>query len=137
MEDLHRSPVSACLGTKTFEYYHPMFPLRIIVELGDRWRPSSGFPRRYKDRLLQGDLFLIYLILLPPRKIFYLNSYGWKLHLLVESISINCFMAVVAIIAAGVLIWRTPQAKMETKIESTAEIIDIETEDTELEESQD
>ena len=121
-------------GYQDVEYYHPMFLYESLWSLATvgvlLW-----LPRRYKDRLLQGDLFLIYLILYPLGR--FLLEFLRMETSLVGGININqLFMAVVAIIAAGVLIWRH-RKRNGTKMESTAEIIDIETEDTELEESQD
>ena len=121
-------------GYQDVEYYHPMFLYESLWSLATvgvlLW-----LPRRYKDRLLQGDLFLIYLILYPLGR--FLLEFLRMETSLVGGININqLFMAVVAIIAAGVLIWRH-RKRNGTKIESTAEIIDIETEDTEPEESQD
>ena len=121
-------------GYQDVEYYHPMFLYESLWSLATvgvlLW-----LPRRYKDRLLQGDLFLIYLILYPVGR--FLLEFLRMETSLVGGININqLFMAVVAIIAAGVLIWRH-RKRNGTKIESTAEIIDIETEETKPEESQD
>ena len=121
-------------GYQDVEYYHPMFLYESLWSLATvgvlLW-----LPRRYKDRLLPGDLFLIYLILYPIGR--FLLEFLRMETSLVGGFNINqMFMAVVAIIATGVLIWRH-RKRNGTQIESTAEIIDTKSEETEPGEIQD
>ena len=91
-------------GYQNIEYYHPLFLYESLWSLA-----SVGIllwlPRRHEDWLLPGDLFLIYLILYPTGR--FLLEFLRLETSLIGGININqMLMAVVAIIAAGVLIWR-------------------------------
>jgi phosphatidylglycerol:prolipoprotein diacylglycerol transferase len=121
-------------GYENVEYYHPMFLYESLWSLA-----TVGIllwlPRRYEDRLLPGDLFLIYLILYPTGR--FLLEFIRLETSLVGGININqLIMAIVAIVAAGVLIWRHSKRK-EAQIEPSANEEVIDTEDIETEEIQD
>ncbi|MCJ7662013.1 MAG: prolipoprotein diacylglyceryl transferase [Anaerolineales bacterium] len=126
-------PQSRLPGYQDVEYYHPMFLYESLWSLAIvgilLW-----LPRRHEDRLLPGDLFLIYLILYPVGR--FLLEFMRLETSLVGGININqTLMAVVAICAAGVLIWRHRKRGGE-QTSSPAERIDTETEATETEEIQ-
>lgn len=91
-------------GFQNVEYYHPMFLYESLWNLAIvgilLW-----LPRRYQDRLLPGDLFLIYLILYPIGR--FLLEFMRLETSLVGGFNINqVLMAIVAIVSAGILIWR-------------------------------
>ena len=91
-------------GFQNVEYYHPMFLYESLWNLAIvgilLW-----LPRRYQDRLLPGDLFLIYLILYPIGR--FLLEFMRLETSLVGGFNINqVLMAIVAIVSAGVLFWR-------------------------------
>jgi phosphatidylglycerol:prolipoprotein diacylglycerol transferase len=94
-------------GYQNIEYYHPMFLYESLWSLA-----AVGIllwlPRRYEDRLIPGDVFLIYLILYPVGR--FLLEFLRLETSLVAGVNINqVFMAVVAILAACALIWRHRQ----------------------------
>jgi len=89
---------------QNIEYYHPLFlyeSLWSLVIVGI----LLWLPRRYQDRLISGDLFLIYLILYPTGR--FLLEFLRLETSYVAGVNINqLLMAVVAILAAAALIWR-------------------------------
>jgi phosphatidylglycerol:prolipoprotein diacylglycerol transferase len=120
-------------GYQDVEYYHPMFLYESLWNLAIvgilLW-----LPRRYQDRLLSGDLFLIYLILYPIGR--FLLEFMRLETSLVGSININqLLMAIVAIVAAAVLIWRHSKRR-GTQIQPVANEEVMEKDDTEAEEIQ-
>jgi phosphatidylglycerol:prolipoprotein diacylglycerol transferase len=121
-------------GYQDVEYYHPMFLYESLWSLAIvgilLW-----LPRRREDWLLPGDLFLIYLILYPVGR--FLLEFIRLETSLVGGININqLLMAIVAIAAAGVLIWRHYKRK-ETTVESAAKEKIIDSEENETEDIQD
>jgi len=121
-------------GYQDVEYFHPLFLYESLWSLATvgvlLW-----LPRRYQDRLLPGDLFLIYLILYPIGR--FLLEFLRLETSLVGGININqLLMAVVAIVAAGVLIWRHSKKK-RTQTEAAANEEGTDIEETETEEIQD
>ena len=121
-------------GYQDVEYYHPMFLYESLWSLAIvgllLW-----LPRRHEDRLLPGDLFLIYLILYPTGR--FLLEFIRLETSLVGGININqMLMAIVAIVAAGVLIWRHKKPK-GTQIEPPANEEVDNMKDTESQEAQD
>lgn len=84
--------------------FHPLFLYESIWNLGNMFF-LMWISRRYAERLKNGDLFLIYLIVYPVGRFFldYLRIDAS----LVSGININqTIMAVVAICAAAALYWR-------------------------------
>jgi phosphatidylglycerol:prolipoprotein diacylglycerol transferase len=115
-------------GYQNIEYYHPLFLYESLWSLA-----TVGIllwlPRRYEDWLLPGDLFLIYLILYPTGR--FLLEFLRLETSLIGGININqMLMAVVAIIAAGVLIWRHRQ-RGRKQTDTPADEVDTETENPE------
>jgi len=114
-------------GFQNVEYYHPMFLYESLWNLAIvgilLW-----LPRRYQDRLLAGDLFLIYLILYPIGR--FLLEFMRLETSLVGGVNINqVLMAIVAIVSAGVLIWRH-RKRRGIQIQPVAEEEVTEEEDT-------
>jgi phosphatidylglycerol---prolipoprotein diacylglyceryl transferase len=84
--------------------FHPLFLYESIWNLGNMFF-LMWISRRYAERLKNGDLFLIYLIVYPVGRFFldYLRIDAS----LVSGININqTIMAVVAVCAAAALYWR-------------------------------
>jgi len=95
----HRLP-----GYADVQYYHPLFLYESI------WNLSNMFlliwmSRRFADRLKDGDVFLIYLIVYPVGR--FLLDFLRLDASMVGGININqTIMAVVAVFAAAALYWR-------------------------------
>ena len=86
------------------EYYHPLFLYESLWNLGNMFF-LLWISRRFADRLKDGDLFLIYLIVYPIGR-FFLDFIRLDASL-VGGININqTVMAVVAVFAAAALLWR-------------------------------
>ncbi|MGZ9221271.1 MAG: prolipoprotein diacylglyceryl transferase [Anaerolineales bacterium] len=86
------------------EYYHPLFLYESIWNLANMFL-LLWISRRYADRLKDGDIFLIYLIVYPIGR--FLLDFLRLDASLVSGFNINqTIMAVVAIFAAAALYWR-------------------------------
>ena len=95
----HRLPDYA-----NFEYYHPLFLYESIWNFGNMFL-LLWISRRYTDRLKNGDLFLIYLIIYPIGR-FLLDFLRLEASM-VSGININqTIMAIVAVCAGAALYWR-------------------------------
>lgn len=95
----HRLPEFA--GEDT---YHPLFLYESLWNLANMFL-LLWVSRRFKDRLIPGDVFLLYLIVYPIGRFFleFLRLDSSQ----VAGINANqTLMAIVAICAAGLLIWR-------------------------------
>jgi phosphatidylglycerol:prolipoprotein diacylglycerol transferase len=89
---------------ENIEYYHPLFLYESLWNLGNMFL-LLWFSRRYADRLKNGDLFLIYLIVYPLGR--FLLDFLRLDASLIGGININqTVMAVVAVLAAAALLWR-------------------------------
>ena len=98
----HRLPEYA-----NVEYYHPLFLYESIWNLGNLFL-LLWVSRRFADRLRDGDLFLIYLIIYPIGR--FLLDFLRLDASLVNGININqTVMAVVALCAGAALAWRHRQ----------------------------
>ncbi|HET9908354.1 MAG TPA: prolipoprotein diacylglyceryl transferase [Anaerolineales bacterium] len=86
------------------EYYHPLFLYESIWNLGNMFL-LLWISRRFADRLKNGDIFLIYLIIYPVGR--FLLDFLRLDASLVNGININqSVMAVVAVLSVVVLYWR-------------------------------
>ena len=95
----HRLPDHA-----NVEYYHPLFLYESIWNLGNMFL-LLWISRRFADRLKEGDIFLIYLVIYPIGR--FLLDFLRLDASLVNGININqMVMAVVAICAGAALYWR-------------------------------
>ncbi|HJS17951.1 MAG TPA: prolipoprotein diacylglyceryl transferase, partial [Anaerolineales bacterium] len=91
-------------GFVDVEYYHPLFLYESLWNLANMFFLVS-MSRRYGDRLKDGDIFLMYLIVYPLGR--FLLDFLRLDASLVGGININqTFMAVVAILAALALYLR-------------------------------
>ena len=104
----HRLPDYA-----NFEYYHPLFLYESIWNFGNMF-VLLWISRRYADRLMNGDLFLIYLIFYPVGR--FLLDFLRLDASMVSGININqTIMAVVAVCAGAALYWRHRPARQGTQ----------------------
>ena len=86
------------------EYYHPLFLYESIWNFGNMFL-LLWISRRYADRLKDGDIFLIYLIIYPIGR--FLLDFLRLDASMVSGVNINqMVMAVVAICAGAALYWR-------------------------------
>lgn len=101
----HRVP-----GFETFERFHPLFLYESLWNLGNMFL-LLWLSRAYKDRLHNGDLALVYLIVYPVGR--FLLEFLRLDSAQVGGLNANqTFMAVVALVAAGLLVvrYRMPSA---------------------------
>ena len=101
---VHIDPQYRIPGYQDVETYHPLFLYESLWNLANMvvllW-----LGRRYQDRLKNGDLFLIYLIIYPVGR--FLLEFLRLDPTLISGINVNqAVMAIVALAAAGLLIWR-------------------------------
>jgi phosphatidylglycerol:prolipoprotein diacylglycerol transferase len=95
----HRLP-----GFENIDYYHPLFAYEAILNLANMFL-LLWVTRNYEHNRRKGDVFLVYLIFYPLVR-FSLDFLRLDASQ-IGGININqTFMAVVAVIAAAVLIWR-------------------------------
>ena len=95
----HRLPEYA-----NVEHYHPLFLYESIWNLGNMFF-LLWVSRRYADRLKDGDIFLMYLIIYPIGR--FLLDFLRLDASLVNGININqTVMAIVAVCAGAALYWR-------------------------------
>ena len=95
----HRLPEYA-----NVEHYHPLFLYESIWNLGNMFL-LLWISRRFADRLKDGDIFLIYLVIYPIGR--FLLDFLRLDASMVNGININqMVMAVVAICAGAALYWR-------------------------------
>jgi phosphatidylglycerol:prolipoprotein diacylglycerol transferase len=104
----HRLP-----GYDNFEYFHPLFLYESIWNFGNMFL-LLWISRRYADRLRNGDLFLIYLIIYPVGR--FLLDFLRLDASLVSGININqTIMAIVAVCAGAAIYWRHRRARPESQ----------------------
>jgi len=85
-------------------YYHPLFLYESLYNLAN-FALLMWLGRRYSSRLRSGDLFLVYLVVYPIGR--FLLEFLRLDPAMVGGININqTVMLVVAIFAAGALLWR-------------------------------
>jgi len=101
---IYIDPDHRLTGYLDVEYYHPLFLYESIWNLANMFL-LLWISRRFADRLKDGDLFLIYLIVYPVGR-FFLDFLRLDASL-VGGININqTVMAVVATCSAVALYWR-------------------------------
>ena len=97
-------PVNRVPGFQDYEYFHPLFLYESL------WNLASMFfllwlGRRFDGRLKPGDIFLTYLIAYPIGR-FCLDFLRLDASQLGGINANQTFVAIVALVAAGLLIWR-------------------------------
>jgi phosphatidylglycerol:prolipoprotein diacylglycerol transferase len=91
-------------GYADVEYYHPLFLYEAIWNLGNVFL-LLWISRRYADRLKNGDIFLLYLVIYPIGR--FLLDFLRLDASIVAGININqTIMAVVAVCASAALFLR-------------------------------
>ena len=96
------------------EYYHPLFLYESLYNLANMFF-LLWLARRYKDRLKPGDLLLVYLIVYPVGR-FFLEFLRLDSAMIAGVNANQVFMAIVAVVSAGLLFWRhwkRPEAKVQ------------------------
>lgn len=101
---LYIDPEHRLAAFQNVEYYHPLFLYEALWNLANMFL-LLWLSRRFANRLRKGDIFLIYLIVYPVGR-FLLDFLRLDASRL-GGININqTIMAVVAVLAASVLLWR-------------------------------
>jgi len=105
IDPLHRLP-----GFENYSYYHPLFLYESL------WNLASMFfllwlGRRFTERLKAGDIFLTYLIAYPIGR-FCLDFLRLDASQLGGINANQTFVAIVAVVTVGLLIWRHRFAKV-------------------------
>jgi phosphatidylglycerol---prolipoprotein diacylglyceryl transferase len=104
---LYIDPEHRLANYQSVEYYHPLFLYESLWNLGNMFL-LLWLSRRFGDRLKNGDLFLIYLIIYPVGR--FLLDFLRLDASMVAGININqTVMAVVAVLATAALLWRHRQ----------------------------
>ena len=99
IDPAHRLP-----GFETQEYYHPLFLYESLWNLANM-ALLMWLTRRYADRLKNGDIFLVYLIVYPIGR--FLLDFLRLDASMVGGINANqTTMAIVAVLSAAALLWR-------------------------------
>ena len=97
-------PAHRLAGYADVEYYHPLFLYEAIWNLGNVFL-LLWISRRYEDRLKNGDIFLLYLVIYPIGR--FLLDFLRLDASIVAGININqTIMAVVAVCASAALFLR-------------------------------
>lgn len=86
------------------EYYHPLFLYESLWNIGNMLL-LLWLSRRFGERLKTGDIFLAYLVIYPIGR-FLLDFLRLDASMLGGINANQSFMAVVAVLAAGMLVWR-------------------------------
>jgi phosphatidylglycerol---prolipoprotein diacylglyceryl transferase len=97
-------PAHRMAGFENVAYYHPLFLYEFIWNLGNM-AILLWIGRRFADRLKPGDIFLGYLVIYPIGR-FLLEFLRLDASRLAGINANQVLAAVVALIAAGILIWR-------------------------------
>jgi len=99
IDPAHRLP-----GFQEYAYYHPLFLYESLWNLANM-AILLWLSRRFSDRLKTGDIFLGYLVIYPLGR-FLLDFLRLDASRLAGINANQTLSAIVAVMAAGVLIWR-------------------------------
>jgi len=114
---IHIDPQYRLPGYQDVETYHPLFLYESLWNLANM-AILLWLGRQYQDRLKKGALFLIYLIIYPVGR--FLLEFLRLDPTMVGGINANqAVMAIVALAAIGLLIWRHRSPRKETQIDVT------------------
>ena len=97
-------PLHRLSGFENFAYYHPLFLYESLWNLANM-AILLWLSRRFSDRLKAGDIFLGYLVIYPLGR-FLLDFLRLDASRVAGINANQTLSAIVAVIAAGVLIWR-------------------------------
>ena len=116
---IYIDPAHRLAGYLNVEYYHPLFLYESLWNLANMFL-LLWISRRYADRLKNGDIFLMYLIVYPIGR--FLLDFLRLDASMVGGININqTIMAVVAVLATAALLWRH---RRDTRLASQPRIPD-------------
>jgi phosphatidylglycerol---prolipoprotein diacylglyceryl transferase len=101
---LYIDPAHRLPGFQDIAYYHPLFLYEILWNLTNM-AILLWLSRRYADRLKTGDIFLGYLVIYPIGR-FLLDFLRLDASRLAGINANQTLSAIVAVVAAGLLIWR-------------------------------
>jgi phosphatidylglycerol:prolipoprotein diacylglycerol transferase len=101
---LYIDPAHRLAGFQNIAYYHPLFLYECLWNLANM-AILLWISRRFADRLKTGDIFLGYLVIYPVGR-FLLDFLRLDASRLAGINANQTLSAIVAIVAAGVLIWR-------------------------------
>ncbi len=108
IDPAHRLP-----GFETIAYYHPLFLYESIWNLANM-AILLWLSRRFSNRLKTGDIFLGYLVIYPVGR-FLLDFLRLDASRVAGINANQTLSAIVAIIAAGILIWRHLSSRQAKK----------------------
>lgn len=114
---LYIAPANRLPGFANVDYYHPLFLYEFIWNL-----INAGFliwiSRRFKDRLMRGDVFLAYIVIYAIGR-FLLEFLRLDISP-VAGINVNqTFMAVIGVAAAVFFIWRHRAGPAQVAVKAT------------------
>lgn len=101
---LYIDPAHRLPGFENISYYHPLFLYESLWNIANM-TVLLVLSRRYPDRLKQGDIFLGYLVIYPLGR-FLLDFLRLDASRLAGINANQTLSAIVAVVAAGVLLWR-------------------------------
>ena len=112
---LYIDPVHRLPGFENVAYYHPLFLYEMLWNLANMG-VLLWVSRRFVDKLKTGDIFLGYLVIYPLGR-FLLDFLRLDASRLAGINANQTLSAIVAVIAAGVLVWRhwPPRSKNSVK----------------------
>jgi phosphatidylglycerol:prolipoprotein diacylglycerol transferase len=111
---VHIDPMYRLPGFADEDTYHPLFLYESLWSLAN-FAFLLWLGRRYPERLKPGDLFLVYLIIYPVGR-FFLEFLRLDASQIAGLNANQTLMAIVALVAAGLLAWRhrkQPQPVLE------------------------
>jgi phosphatidylglycerol---prolipoprotein diacylglyceryl transferase len=103
-------------GFETVEYFHPLFLYESLYNLANMLL-LLWIERRFKDRLIKGDLFLVYLVMYPLGR-FFLEFLRLDTSPIAGLNANQVTMAITALVSFGLLIWRHRQADKNSPLPS-------------------
>jgi phosphatidylglycerol:prolipoprotein diacylglycerol transferase len=101
---IYIDPVHRLPGFENIAYYHPLFLYESLWNLANM-AILLRLSRRFSDRLKTGDIFLGYLVIYPAGR-FLLDFLRLDASQVAGINANQTLSAIVAVVAAGVLIWR-------------------------------
>jgi phosphatidylglycerol:prolipoprotein diacylglycerol transferase len=110
---IYIDPVHRLPGFENVAYYHPLFLYESLWNLANM-AILLRLSRRFSDRLKTGDIFLGYLVIYPAGR-FLLDFLRLDASRLAGINANQTLSAIVAVVAAGVLIWRHLPSQLAKK----------------------
>jgi len=111
-------PIYRVTGFEEFATFHPLFLYESLWNLANMFL-LLWLGRRFADRLRDGDIFLIYLLVYPVGR-FWMEFLRLDASV-VAGVNANQWLMVVVAALAGLLLWRRHQGEGKTKADVTEE----------------